>query len=231
MNTTHIGSLPYLSVDEAVQFNNHITLPCLPTLPKLFANEWMLNQFLCGFMLEEHVLPFCCADEFFKKYKGRVKIQLCGIQTLFNNIPYPVEKSNFVSWYTKTVRRFLDTIENEFVLFFDEPDLRSLDIELWKVYSQFNLKDQGIHSCAKGDWKKFDLSSFNHISFDSRLISSTEIDHLRKNNKILYFGDLDTKSGDSFNSIIKESDFLTPSCGLALNDLSSVLKIQNQLIF
>ena len=86
MKTTHIGSLPFLSTTEAIEFNRQLSLPCLPTLPLLSQDEWMLNQFLAGFMQEDHQLPFSCLEDFFNTYSDKVKVQLCGIQTLFNHL-------------------------------------------------------------------------------------------------------------------------------------------------
>jgi hypothetical protein len=224
VNTTHIGSLPYLTIHEAIEFNKQFTLPCLPTLPRLNQDEWMINQFLCGFMVQGHKLPFCCFEPFFEEFGGRVKIQVCGIQTLHNNLPSQVSKSDFIDWYIRVVRQFVDSIENELILFFDEPDLQQLDTEIWDVYSMFDKYELGIHSCAKGDWTNLDLRAFKHISFDSKLISESEIEYLRLKSKVLYYGDIDTSTGENYGSNIGEDDYLTPSCGLALSsfDLSTL---------
>ena len=216
MKSTHIGSLPFKSIDQAVDFNLELDLPCLPTIPNFDEKEWMLNQFTSGFMQKGHIIPFSCFEKFFDKFTGRVKVQLCGIQTLYNNSPLEMNKLNFIDWYIQTVKSFIDRIPNKFILFFDEPDLRDLDQEVWNTYKKFTGYDLGIHCCGDINWRKLDLDSFKHISFDLYLISSSDIRSLRERQKTLYFG-LDTKTSDKLDEFaVFEDEFLTPSCGLAL---------------
>ena len=119
MKTTHIGSLPYKSIRQAVDFNLGLSLPALPTIPRLFEDEWMINQFSSGFMIDEHELSFSCFDEFFKNFRGKVKVQVCGILTLFNNAPKKnVSVTEKTDWYLLVLKRFLAKIPTDYILFF-----------------------------------------------------------------------------------------------------------------
>ncbi len=230
MKTTHIGSLPFLTIEDAIDFNRGLSLPCLPTLPLMDQNEWMIAQFTSGLMKMDHKLSFSCFEAFFSEFKGRVKVQVCGIQTLFNNLPKTstsIDIDDFINWYFKVVNSFVSIIPNDFVLFFDEPDLRNLNTKLWSTYSEFEA-ELGIHSCAKGDWTLLNLKAFKHISFDSKLITEKEIKFLRENGKTLYCGGINSKNGKVLY-LKSENDFLTPSCGLALTELDMIKKIRGAL--
>ncbi len=231
MKTTHIGSLPYLSIEEAIAFNEGLTLPALPTIPKLYDNEWMINQFSSGFMKSDHELPFSCFNQFIERFKGKIKVQVCGIQTLYNNSTKDFEKDAFKHWYLLVVKRFLKRIPNEYILFFDEPDLRDLDNSLWEIYREFEV-ERGIHCCAKVDWKMLDLSYFPNISFDSSMIDIEDIELLRRIKKDLFFGNIDTRTGVKTmltGQLKTDHDFESPACGLALTSNQITKKIQGLL--
>jgi len=226
MKTTHIGSLPFLELREAVDFNIGLSLPCVPTLPFFNESELMLNQFLDGFLDVEHEIQFLCLDLFLKKFKGKkIKIQFCGIQTLFNSQKISQDKELIKSWYTNTIKKLLSTIPNEVVIFFDEPDLRCLDKQLWSAYKNFKEYSLGLHSCSSLNWKSLSLDEFEYISFDTHLLSEESKSFLVGLDKILLWGSLNTIDGSlSVDSLVgcRRGDYLSPSCGLGLSSLETV---------
>jgi len=228
MKTTHIGSLPYKSIRQAVDFNLGLSLPALPMIPRLFEDEWMINQFSSGFMNADHELSFSCFDEFFKNFQGKVKVQVCGILTLFNNAPKKnVSVTEYTDWYLLVLKRFLAKIPTDYILFFDEPDLRNFNKSLWDCYSGLTGIELGLHCCASLKWSALDLSSFNHISFDQSLMSKEDLSYLNGLNKTLYYGVYDTHTGESLGTV-GEDQFLSPKCGLALStdDVTETIRLK-----
>ncbi|MFM8269047.1 MAG: hypothetical protein ACKN9V_02570, partial [Pseudomonadota bacterium] len=176
--TFFVGSLPFKSVKEAIQFvkDNSPHLPFLPQLPELNSQEDMIGQVLRGFELGYWDEKASIALEAFQNEfceSPRFKIQIAGPHTVARTLSLSIDEiypkwASLVLGISKQLRQ--GTFTGELWLQIDEPFwppkgtaflLRDLQKEIPK--SVF-----GIHSCAterpQPDAKE--LEFFRFFSFD-----------------------------------------------------------------
>lgn len=243
IQTSHIGSLPFLDIDLADKFNNQFDLPVLYSLPLFDDSDFMLAQ----------VLGTCTPDKFsaqliekdikiknissIQKYK-QFKFQMVGPITLiksFSQISND-EIDILLKWYKKQLLSILDLeLMSKCYFFLDEPMLfMATDVE-YKILNSFllNLKSSfyklGVHCCSKFNLSSIDLSLLNGLSFESKYF---EYDMFPANLD-LFLGVVDTKSLKLDDSLeleaVKNSLYVTPHCGLALTDSDKMDMVSRKL--
>lgn len=184
--TFFVGSLPFLSVREAIGFvkENSPSLPFLPQLPELNPQEDMIGQVLRGFelgywdekasmALELFQNTFCEAPQF--------KIQIAGPYTVSRALSLSFEEiypqwAKLVLGISKQLRQ--GAFLGELLLQVDEPWEPPKGMALLLVDLQKKIPNSafGLHSCAtkRPELSKEDLAFFRFLSFDCERTAVTE---------------------------------------------------------
>lgn len=256
--STHVGSLPFTNIKEAIEFNKKLDLPSLPTLPSISENEYMLQQIAGGIknikienfkivtnklvLNDEFKIKFLALDDFISEFKNTtIKWQVVGPMTLLKSFAFQLSKKDqecLLSWYQKLILNFhLDLIKNfkQVYLILDEP---LFDIKLRpelsasiKYFKQMNI-EVGLHCCAK--LKPTDLNGFNldMLSIDCSLYSSEELIEFRAACNTIVAGMISSVTAESIKipkGFIRSNDFISPTCGLAFSSQKTVKLIINKL--
>lgn len=230
--TTMIGSLPFESIDEAVEYALMHDIPAVPELPKLDG-----NMFSC---LKEGRMPaaygkFCYAAA--RKGVKTVKIQGAGPVTLMihdgMSENWAVDKSQRYIQSLLSCLTFADTI----YICFDEPAIGIPD-SLDRLYFNAIRRTMGgvfssrslipmIHSCndVSGRIGYFDDLHFKVVSFDATKYNvkyaggslRAEYTKFRDNGGVLCFGAvsiIDRFGVSQFSPFdAREGDMVSHSCG------------------
>lgn len=202
---TQIGSLPYLDIEEAVEYSLKHDIPFLPELPK--KDDAMLNYI-------KHPGRLSCLDEFKKQLKEHkfktVKIQCVGPATLMLS-GYKADEAIELAY--NHISAIMDGLEaEEIILFLDEPALGQSGVnykELWRVlFSNFNVIS-GVHTCGNMDWDILFDSELQIISFDASKYDITKYSKYRSGKRIAWGVEKKEDVKD-----FKEGDLLTLPCGM-----------------
>lgn len=202
-----IGSVPFESVDEAMDFSleHHIAF-----LPQLTARgEEMTEQARTGHHL-------CMKD--FSQTPGPKKFQLCGPHS--SKVPH---KS-----VLKTAKSIIESLkEDDLLLFIDEPILPFLTDEDREFYSELSkLTDIGIHCCGNTSWHSLSTLPIKYISFDAELsLSKVPVDEFIEKGIKIVLGVIPTNKEYDITQLFEEyKEFvfkyqnqilLSTACGLA----------------
>jgi len=252
INTTHIGSFPFDNTDEAIAFAKQFSLPCLPSLPNLNPNEFMLAQVSNGIDqlqgIEDYQFPFSCLDAFISDKeilnRNEMKWQILGPITLIQSLnPKPDDKQieSILYWYRNKIinfQKFLLTFFKKVYLFLDEPVLEFIKHKNYDLLDDFvSLLDLpkegsvlGLHCCSRADWKRLLGTTIMAYSFDLQFMDSESFTLLSSNQKLLFVGVVKTDSCAvlelDFKAFKLENNkdniWVTPTCGLALTDKDKV---------
>jgi hypothetical protein len=153
-----VGSLPFQSVEKAIQFvkDNSSHLPFLPQLPELNPQEDMIGQVLKGFELGYWDETASIALEAFQNEfceSPRFKIQIAGPYTVSRTLSLPVEEiypqwEKLVLGISKQLRQ--GAFLGELWLQIDEPywPPKGTAYLLEKLRGKIPKAVLGIHSCA-----------------------------------------------------------------------------------
>ena len=257
---THVGSLPFTSLDEACEFNAKFDLPVLFTLPRLNSKEFMISEFLTllglGFTDGENITlhplnnfnqqkfekPFnfdYCLDQF---NGGTFKYQLMGPYSFWMLIK---NQYNFSldDIFDFLIGRFIDflrpLVDRGLELFaIDEPFVQGsrLDITNKLVLFADELSkrlqiDVYIHCCGKLDT---DIPEKHQGLFhlDFSLYEKSEISNF---NKIKFIGPEYLNAELPTNIIANQIKnignlYVLPSCGLAMKKPEKTKQIFNNLV-
>lgn len=244
--STHIGSLPFDSIDEAIKFNQKFDLPVLSSLPKLDNNEFMLQHISQGivgatiidFKIHfEHFIPiddfriqFQMENDFINAFSNQsIKWQFIGPITFLSLIKKVLDKDEegqILNWYFKLINQYHLFLKNHFskVLFFvDEPLL--INHFMYKnhlLYEHFEIPkiELGIHFCCKVKLAEINFSAFSYISLDCFLYGKEELIYLNELKKSVLWGVVSSDEKGQQYSIdslpLVNNSILTPTCGLSL---------------
>ncbi len=236
MKTTHIGSLPFTKLEQALDYTFSFDLPVLFTLPKNEDSFFMLEE-LCYLItgknqieklqLNIQKIPFI--DAFFKKSNGLFKYQLCGPITFYESClkGQGFLRKDFYQFYQEGILKVVEGFGKELqnlVFFIDEPELTKADRESFlfldalclELKKEFNIQ-VGLHSCATLNEDKISLEKFDYLNIDACINSEKLVTSV---NSIGI--DLNTK-------VNKEFELITPRCGLALKSDEYCYQIKNYL--
>lgn len=228
LKVTQIGSLPFDSVEEAINYSFRCDIPFLPELTKLGDS---MTKYI------QNPGQNVCLDKFKKKVKDEkyevVKIQCIGPVALMQA---KYEESDAQEQIIKHIPAMMKGLEaKEVILFLDEPGLGQFsgDYEKqWNLifgYIKDEFKDysivRGVHCCGFMQWDNlFRSDAIDIISFDAS-----------QYNILLYYPQ--DKAGKRFRPPrkrvawgiskpedirdFKTGDLITPPCGLGGKDHTS----------
>lgn len=176
--TFFVGSLPFLSVEEAIQFvkDNSSYLPFLPQLPELNPQEDMIGQVLRGFDLGFWDEKASIALELFQNTfseSPQFKFQIAGPYTVSRTLSLPFNEiypkwSELVLHLSKQLRQ--GAFLGELFLQVDEPYglPKGTALLLADVQKEIPNSALGLHSCAteRPLLTEEELNCFRFLSFD-----------------------------------------------------------------
>lgn len=213
--TTQIGSLPYESVKEAMEYSLRHDIPFLPELPK--KGEFMFDYIKTPGKLS-------CLSDFKKSVRGyeTVKVQCVGPATLMKYGNYNenevVERANS---HISEIMNGLDVKET--ILFLDEPALGVFELtedkkrfyrDIWQeIFKKFNVVG-GIHNCGERNLDYLLESDLKIVSFDASKYDITNQQGYkvyRTNGKRIAWGIESKRDIKDF----REGDLITLPCSMA----------------
>jgi methionine synthase II (cobalamin-independent) len=257
--TSHIGSLPFLSLNEAIAFNHLFTIPVLSTLPLMNDNEYMLAQVQSGIpnsslqnykinlptqlFLSDYQYPFTLFENFVKQFQNKpMKWQIVGPCTLIKSLQHTISHktmSYFLDWHLHNIRNFQNVLGKFFLssyLFLDEPlwDKNFYPDLIQKFYEQLAKlqAEVGVHCCGKVMDDSLLKLPIKAISLDLTLTTNEVLSSILNQKKEFWAGILNTVNLEvNSHPCLLESHkiVLTPACGLALTSKSIVEKVPSIL--
>ena len=246
--TTHIGSLPFLCINEAIEFNKKLSLPALSTLPKINPAEFMLEQIAFGIVgarvldykicidklefVKDFKLEFLMLKEFKKQFKDQsIKWQIIGPITLMKSFESPLESSQkelLLTWYHSLILEFYLDIKkyfNNILFILDEPlfdiHFKSTLLSTLKFLENTNM-ETGFHCCSKLKICDVDVINPDYLSIDCALYNEKELKIMSSKKTNLISGVVNTVTGEitcNISEILKDSRYLSPACGLAFSKI------------
>ncbi len=230
--TTHIGSLPFKDIDEALDFTFKFDLPVLFTLPKLNSNDLMENSI--GQILTHKSVTVPYESEFFKSLNEKnikaFKYQLTGPYTALRILdhidPHHGHSLDYIiECLSARYQELLDRwSQYDVLIMLDEPMLASCsDDDFLKVLAFIESLDVGgkaLHCCDKLDIERVNLIGQRCcIHLDLSLYSISDLKHLKVD---LISGFSMVLLGDQaglksyLKGTLRDGAIIAPSCGLAL---------------
>lgn len=244
IDTTHIGSLPFLDTLRAVEFNKNFSLPVLSTLPKLSTSEFMIEQLLIGMenvkfvdhslvtvgnvKLKNFKFNFLLEKDFVNNFSGSdIKWQILGPMTFLKLFsPKSIDKAlkqKILCWHIDNIKNYQEFLNIHFkniTLFLDEPMLTNeYEVkELNSFIKKLDINNIVIHNCSSfkpSIYKSLDKNI--SLSFDLLVMDVKKIDEFSRLSHMLYPGVI---SGENLNiktipkSLRSRLKAVTPSCGL-----------------
>ncbi len=209
INSTLIGSLPYLTTKQAIESLSTVSLPVYPALIKLDQNELMID-FLDSY-IEHRRLP-SQFDYFVNHLKDHYKqfaFHVCGPIT---HRKYSKNKINAKQYHHAYEDLFSLFEPEKTILFLDEPGLLDEVIELKDFISHFPHYTFGIHSCGKFDWIKLTQAlsqDIKFLSYDCLVFESKK----STGNSIIPIHGYDVLT-NRLNLDFDDEEWISPSCGL-----------------
>lgn len=260
MKTTHVGSLPFLSINQALDYTFKFDVPVLPTLPKLDEKQFIgadivhllgLGRFSDGRMLldndfyktSKELIPFWASD-FFARFKGsgrsEFKYQSIG-PISFYRMAKKYKEIDFKAVYDLLMTKYsilLKQLKNEgdFLFVLDEPMLFEDFNNTYPALESFCEELKSIHAnfavhCC-GKLKPHQLNQCSPVmSIDFNLYSEQEILELKRE---IIPGVTFYDEKPAYLHLLKDGNFsakyITPSCGLAYKTLDEVDMILENLM-
>lgn len=251
MLTTHIGSLPFTSVDECIEFNKKFDLPVLSTLPLINNNEFMIEQVAHGIsgakveqfkiylpenlQLNEYRFPFVSLNAFVENFKSKtIKWQILGPVTFIQSCS-PIEESSIkilLQWHLDNILHFHNELKKKFkdaILFLDEPLFQQTDsLNLLKDFCS-SLKEKdiqlGIHCCSHIEEGSLNEIKIDFLSYDSSLNKANDFNELTTKGVGLCPGIVSTIDISTYKDDLNNACFVAPSCGLAFTEVKMAQKV------
>lgn len=242
MIITHVGSLPHLNIDDALNYTFKFDIPVLFTLPNLDKNQFMQNELKA---IVQNGIPFHY-NEFLRRAKEKkirkIKYQLIGPVSFYKIHPHiAFSPDHFAETHNRVIKLLLQDFELLYVV--DEPCLKKYNKDQKKMLSDFyhtivktdNL-EIFVHCCNDIDFKYLtDLAEIqfhlDHSLFDSKdwpLINSPYIG-IGKLAKINFMNGL-SDDLDIFAKLPNNIRYISPGCGLACNSVKELDSIYNNLV-
>lgn len=260
MKSTHVGSLPFLSINQALDYTFKYDVPVLPTLPRFDDKQFIgadvvymldLGKFDDRRMLlnddfhksTKELIPFW-ANDFFARFKGsgkdEFKYQSIGPISFYTmakknkKVDFKVVYDLLMTKYSSLLKQLKN--EGDFLFVLDEPLLFEDFQNTYPALESFCEELKGIHSnlaihCC-GKLSIFQLNQCTTpMSIDFNLYSEEEI--LQLKNEIIP-GVTYLEEEPEYLKLIREgkisAKYITPSCGLAYKTLDEVDIILDNLI-
>lgn len=257
MKTTHVGSLPFDNIEDALNYTFRFDVPVIFTLPNLnkkdFIHLEVIDLLDCGSFKDGKIdldlnrnsksIKLRYEEEFLKRFnrseKKVFKIQLIGPVSLYSlsNHNYSLQEvSDFlIEKYSELSQRL-----NKFGdLFFciDEPLLNKTVLNKVKIINSF-LKSLpmpkelvGIHSCCKLPVEEINKIECSNMNLDCSLYSIEELNSI---DQFSFPGGLNKILLNNHCAKIscinlEKINYLSPSCGLYYESLNSLDRIFNEL--
>lgn len=210
MLTTHIGSLPFISIDQAFEYTFAFDIPVLFTLPKIYHDELMhlhvassleLGKFdeqqliLNDTFDDSQELSSRYQESFFRKMKiydrDVFKYQLIGPVSLYLLTDQSHCFSHFCTFLLDKYTSYLSQLSKNYKLIFllDEPilfkEFSKYKQELNDFMEQLSLRvtniEVGLHLCCKLNVDQLNELCCRYLNIDTTLYSQSELS--RVNNK------------------------------------------------
>jgi methionine synthase II (cobalamin-independent) len=252
MLTTHVGSLPFTSINEAIEFTFKFDIPVLFTLPMLNPKEFMhlelIDKLKVGEFTDDkivfnnlintdHTITSNYEKEFFEHLEvlsvKRFKFQQTGPITLYELSDKSVDLEKIIE---SILPKFLELLERlskrgNLIFIIDEPMLylhfdkhiASLN-KLLRDLNTIKGIDVGIHTCSKLTPSQLNLIDCKYINLDSSLYLASELALI--NNK-LFVGikcteAMDIETATKSTEYLNKTEILSPSCGLAFESIKTI---------
>lgn len=258
MKTTHIGSLPFLNIEQALEYTFQFDIPAIPTLPKLNKNQYLATDLihLLGLQVEgdstykiskplqesnEEIEPFFL-NEFLEKFKDSQKSEFKyqGLGPIsFYKLLSNYQQVDFKDVYEVLLDRYKKVIlklkpHGLSTFFLDEPmlyeDFRGSVAALNRFVEELNVERvfSAVHCCGKLKPSEINQAQFP-MSLDFNLYSREE--RQRFNNRIVPGVSFLGDARPDYFSEVQTNCYhrISPSCGLALKSLNEVEEICQNL--
>lgn len=230
--TTGIGSLPFQSISQAIDYAFDFDMPYLPQLPQYLASESMLTQSLQGLNLASDDLgkEFCCWDAALNRLDTEgikyFKMQFCGCYCLKHYAPASFSHQVLAEALAKRLIAYIQFFKQRQIhltIILDEPQITDKEsfIQLYTdFYSHFPKSlyhNIGIHCCGTMPWETVLNFPFKAVSVDLSLqhdnLNRSIIRQLLLRNKVdLIFGaiptDWESATRTQLEKLAKEIIFL-----------------------
>lgn len=245
MKTTHVGSLPFKTVAEALDYTFLWDVPVLFSLPQMRSQEFMGRDLLTMLGVEatrsldkafykskRELIPFHL-KEFLrfreeKKNGSLFKYQLIGPVTFYQMLPNKNEidfnflKDFLLEKYIRLIEKL--AVHGDIFFVLDEPMLGShISFYSDKIYlNELSkvCKHSYIHCCDK-----LDLSTLEKIKSSLHLDMKLYPELLSSGELANEFIGLDKLSDLKFSD---KSKFISPSCGLGIKKPSEILELPSE---
>ncbi|MAZ48125.1 MAG: hypothetical protein CME65_06160 [Halobacteriovoraceae bacterium] len=233
VETTHIGSLPFVQLNQAIEFTFKFDIPVLFTLPHLDPKQFMgidvlsRTHNLASLDIE---LPY--EKEFFKRLASQdskiFKTQLIGPITLHKYFLKDQTLESVASklgvLYKNLINRFIE--KGDLFLVIDEPALKSRsEIEfLNEFFYKLNIVDceVGLHCCSDINEEIFELLKIKNKQLDWSLRNKDNF-----NRDEVFLGGLEMRAPETWGNFLfsKKNLIISPACGLA-NESNPEMRFQ-----
>lgn len=258
MKTTHIGSLPFLSLDQALDYSFQYDIPVIPTLPKLDKKQYIGHDLIHLLGLEvpgeatyklsaplteakAEIEPYFL-NEFLERFKASRKeefkyqnlgpVSFYKLLSQYQDIDFKDVYEILLDRYKKLILKLKPLGLTTF--FLDEPmlyeDFRGSVMALNRFVDELCVDKVfvAVHCCGKLKPYEINQAQFP-MSLDFNLYTDEE--RRRFNNRIVPGVSFAGNETPAYFSEVKNNYYhrITPSCGLALKTLSEVEEIHRNL--
>ncbi len=242
--TTHVGSLPFMDIEKALEYTFAFDIPVLFSLPKLDSAQFMLEE--AKSILKEgssNIRPPSNLNKFLlekeKRQLTRFKYQLAGPWTLYHSEQPKVSFKQFSESLIPKYSLLINELSKEGELFFalDEPllakatqsQLTELNHFIGEIASIANVR-LILHSCAKLPLEAINSLEVEFINLDLSLYSREELASMQQLNAPgLKAGKLGPIIEKELLTRIVDTMLLTPACGLTFHDIYYVKEMLTSL--
>ncbi|MDP1694842.1 MAG: hypothetical protein Q8L34_04860 [Candidatus Woesearchaeota archaeon] len=222
---TGIGSVPFTTIIEAIQFSEQHPIPFLPELTR-FEDEKMLAYI-------ESPGHLRALEAFQRRSYERVKIQSLGPVTTVVCTQYPGGAKYTPDQAVRQVQRHLGKIleglvADEVIVFLDEPALAAeVNLpaeELWSQVFRY-IRDPkiklGVHNCGQGAFDRMFNADIEIVSVDANRYGRQIRPFLeRRGGKRIAWGIKSIEDVLEF----KPGDLITAPCGLTFKEIGPLGK-------
>lgn len=245
---THVGSLPFTQINEALDYTFSFDIPVLFTLPKLNLEDEMVRFVVSGLGLGDYrddkvflnqnylktskQLSIPYLEGFTQRLNGqKFKYQLIGPFTLWNLISNQnsFDKNDFLNFLCCKYQLLLNELSvfGEFIFVLDEPLLNKASAEDIELLNNFAAKltyaSVGIHCCSKLSRVQTQMIKADFMNLDLLL---------NQDHRVLTNAEVKIMGGIvSVDSEIENLNYpvITPTCGLGFHSAKDAYKLLDRL--
>jgi hypothetical protein len=201
--TTGIGSLPFSSIREAVEYSLRHDIPFLPELP--LRGDSMLDYI-------KNPGHLSCLEEFAQATSGAelIKLQCIGPATLIS-AGYPEDEA--IQRCYDHISALLALVQaDSTILFLDEPSVGHVGFDylpMWQALFDSFQVIPGTHICSNADWDKIFESHLEILSFDASQYNITQYPKYPQRKRIAWGITSIEDVADP-----RQGDIITAPCGI-----------------